>query len=263
MTRLQLFFSTIELLMGYLHLAEIQKIIKKELKGKSGIYGFLCKSNNKLYIGSSIKLSTRFNRHINGLQSNILLQNAINKYNLQDFVFIIFEYCEPEELISLEQFYINELKPEFNINPTAGSSLGYIHTDKSKEKMSIAKLGLTHSEETKEKMSLSKLGQNHPLFGKNHSIETKTKMSLALSHENHPLFGKNHSIETKAKMSFSKGTPIFVYSKDGLILINTFPSAIKAGEYLNVSYHTILKYTKSGKLFKNEWIISTSLISKE
>ena len=31
MTRLQSFFSTIELSMSYLHLAEIQKIIKEEL----------------------------------------------------------------------------------------------------------------------------------------------------------------------------------------------------------------------------------------
>ena len=50
MTRLQPFFSTIEQSIGYLHLAEIQKIIRKELKGKSGIYGFLSKTNNKLYI---------------------------------------------------------------------------------------------------------------------------------------------------------------------------------------------------------------------
>jgi hypothetical protein len=84
MTRLQPFFSTIELAIGYLHLTEIQDITKKELKNKSGIYGFVCKSNNKLYIGSSKTLSTRFNNHIKGSRSNILLQKAISKYNLQD-----------------------------------------------------------------------------------------------------------------------------------------------------------------------------------
>jgi excinuclease UvrABC nuclease subunit len=46
--------------MGYLHLAEIQDEIIKELKNKSGIYRFLCQSNNKLYIGSSKTLSYRF-----------------------------------------------------------------------------------------------------------------------------------------------------------------------------------------------------------
>lgn len=65
---------------------------------------FFCKTKNKLYIGSSINLSTRFNQHVNGLNSNVLLQRegapagraraAINKYNLQEFIFIIFGYCE-------------------------------------------------------------------------------------------------------------------------------------------------------------------------
>ena len=66
MTRLQPFFSTIKLSIGHLNLAEIQKITKKELKNKSGIYGFLCKTKNKLYIGSSKTLISRFSNHING-----------------------------------------------------------------------------------------------------------------------------------------------------------------------------------------------------
>jgi hypothetical protein len=52
--------------MGYLYLAETQKITKLELKNKSGIYGFICKSNNKLYIDSSINLTIRFNNHLKG-----------------------------------------------------------------------------------------------------------------------------------------------------------------------------------------------------
>jgi len=99
MIRLQSYFSTIEFSMGYLNFAEIQDITRKELKSKSGIYGFLCKYDNKLYIGSSIDLSIRFNHHIKGSKSNILLQRAINKYKLQDFYFIIFKYCEPDKLI--------------------------------------------------------------------------------------------------------------------------------------------------------------------
>jgi hypothetical protein len=71
-------------------------------------------------------------------------------------------------------------------------------------------------------MSLTKLNENHLIFGKNYLIKTKAKMNFALSRENYPLFGKNHSIETKNKISLSKSTPIFMYSKDGLTLINTF-----------------------------------------
>jgi group I intron endonuclease len=72
-----------------------------------------------------------------------------------DFIFIIFEYCEPDKLILREQFYIDALKPEYNINPIAGS-----------------RLGSKHSEESIAKMSESCRGENNNFFGKRHSEET-------------------------------------------------------------------------------------------
>lgn len=147
-------FLTIELLIDNLHLAEIQKIIRKELKNKFDIYGFICKTNNKLYISSLKTLTIHFNYHINGSKSNILLQRAINKYNLQDFYFIVFKYCKIEKLLSRKQFYLDELKSEFNILQVAGFLLDF-----------------THSKETITKM----LGENHPMFEK--------------TDENHPIFG--------------------------------------------------------------------------
>jgi len=49
-------------------------------------------------------------------------------------------------------------------------------------------------------------------------------------------------------------------------LMNTFSSATKAGEFFNRSHKTILKYTKNGELFQNQWILSiledTSACSK-
>jgi len=153
--------SFIEIFIGYLHLAEILKITKERLKKESEIYGFICKSNNKLYIGSSKNLSDRFSQHLSDrfsqhlydrfsqhtkeFKSNILFQNAINKYNLQDFILIVFEYCKAEDLISREQFYIDALNPEYNILKVAGSSLGYKHTNETLVKMSEAWLGKNNS----------------------------------------------------------------------------------------------------------------------
>jgi hypothetical protein len=207
-------FSTIEIFISNLHLVEIQKIIKKELKDKSGIYGFICKTNNKLYIGSSINLNMRFRNHTNGTKSNILLQRAINKYNLQDFIFIIFEYCEPDKLILREQFYIDELKPEYNILKVAGSSLGY-----------------------------------------KHNYEILAKMSEARK-------SKCHSAETKQKIGKSSGIPIFVYDLKGS-LDYSFPSASKAREFFKISQCVILNHAKNGTIFKKQWLLSTSLITKK
>jgi group I intron endonuclease len=186
MTRLQLFFNilknfqlflTIELFTSSLHLEEILKITIEEIRKKSGIYGFICKTTGKLYVGSSINLSYRFSQHIKGSRSNILLQKAIKKYKLEDFIFIVFEYCDPKDLLFREQYYLNCLKPQYNINPTAGSWLG-----------------AKHSTETIANMSLAKTGENNPMFGKNLTVETKARISEANK-------GKTASAETKAKLS--------------------------------------------------------------
>lgn len=275
MTRLQLFFSTIEQSIGYLHLADIQRITKKELKRKSGIYGFLSKTNNKLYVGSSKDLSVRFNRHINGSQSNVLLQRAINKYKLQDFIFVIFEYCEAEDLITREQFYIDELKPDYNVLQIAGSSLGYTHSEETIVQISGENhyfYGKTHTPETLAKMSEANKGENNPMFGKIHSAQTKVKISEAMTGENNPNLGKSfsaeikakmsearkgktHSAEAKAKMSIAKGSTIFVYDTHGS-LVKTFCSTREAGKYFNCPHSTIHNYVKNGKLFQNQWIFS-------
>lgn len=98
-------------------------------------------------------------------------------------------------------------------------------------------------------------------------------MSEALSGENHPNFGQYPSMsmalisevssgipkteETKALMSIAKGVgTIYVYDTQGS-LVNTFTSAREAGKELNTSHQTILKYVRNGKLFRNEWILST------
>lgn len=232
MTQLQPFFYSIEIFIGNLHLVEINNIIVKELKGKSGIYGFFSKTTNKLYIGSSIYLNTRINNHIKGTQSNILLQRAINKYNLQDFILIIFEYCDAEDLITREQFYLDTLKPEYNILKVAGSLLGYKHT-----------------KETITKISVANSGENNPMFG------------VVRSGEDHPrgMLGKSHSTETLNKISASMGTAIYVHDSEGS-LVNSFSSARKAAEHYDSSHSTIIKHVKNNKLFQSKWFLSYSKI---
>lgn len=68
------------------------------------------------------------------------------------FTLDILEYCEKEELITREQYYIDKLSPSYNILKIAGSSLGF-----------------THSEKTKSIMSINNTKEKHPLFGKKHS----------------------------------------------------------------------------------------------
>jgi group I intron endonuclease len=108
-----------------------------------------------------------------------IIYSSILNNGLYNFKLEILKYCSPSCVIFWEQYYIDLIKPEYNILPTAGSRFGFKHSEKSIQQMS----------ETKQ-------GENHPLFGQNHSKETKTKMSKA--HK-----GKSHLEETKYKISGS------------------------------------------------------------
>jgi hypothetical protein len=56
----------------------------KENKGLSGIYRWVNNENGKSYIGSAVNLYTRFIEHFNGYKSNIILQQAFNKYGFDN-----------------------------------------------------------------------------------------------------------------------------------------------------------------------------------
>lgn len=126
----------------------------------SGIYKILNWSTNKFYIGSAIRLRHRLDCHKSELRANkhrnSKLQNAWNKYGEKDFTFHVLEHCEKYKLLEREQYYIDTLKPEYNILKIAGSRLGFKHDDKAKEKMS---LNHNRSEQATINKSISHIGQ--------------------------------------------------------------------------------------------------------
>ncbi len=104
---------------------------------KSGIYIIVSTLDPfKLYVGSAINLQQREKRHFKALSNsshfNSKLQNYYNKYGSNCFKFYVVQHVFPDSLISFEQFYINLLRPFFNINPVAGSRLGSKHSNKTK-----------------------------------------------------------------------------------------------------------------------------------
>ncbi len=78
------------------------------------------------------------------------INKALLKHGYSNFSLEILEYCKIEDLLEKENHYFKLLKPEYNILPTAGSPLGTIK-----------------SEETKQKISESIKGSKHPNYGKN------------------------------------------------------------------------------------------------
>lgn len=130
-----------------------------------------------------------------------------------------------------EQYYLdlNMEVPSYNILKVAGSLLGHIHPPKFRATMSKI------------------------MTGKIFSPETRVKMSEAQK-------GKVMSPEVKAKISNTKGTSIYVYSKDHK-LESSFSSARECAKFFNVSKNTILRYAVNEKLFQEKWILSVKEVS--
>ena len=124
----------------------------------SGIYKIINLKTNQIYIGSSVNLMRRKYEHFrqlkNGIHNNQFLQNSFNVYGINSFEFVILERCKKSKCIEIEQNYINILKPKYNINPIAGSSLNVKHTNKTIEKIRKSQTGKIKSKETKDKIRL-------------------------------------------------------------------------------------------------------------
>lgn len=173
-----------------------------------GIYKIKNNVNGKFYIGQSIDVEKRWKRHIwelnNCRHENRHLNNSWSKYGQSNFSFQILEECYKDDINSRELFYINELKPQYNIKGGGDS----VHTISDETRAIMSKnrkgkpgnnLGKKWTDEHKNKISLrlkgTRVGEKNTMFGKKLSDETKAKMSKSLkgklSGDKHPLFGKS------------------------------------------------------------------------
>ena len=139
----------------------------------SGVY--IISYNNKNYVGSSSNLKKRIREHFNCLKRNAhpnsRLQRAYNKYGVDVFLYKIVATCPSEYLLKLEQWFINNLKPELNLaeivgRPPANRKRGYKMSEEAKQNISKARTGqkidrsnYVHSEETLNKISQSLKGR--------------------------------------------------------------------------------------------------------
>lgn len=209
--------------------------IREENNGKIGVYAWVNKINNKVYVGSGDPLYTRLSDYYQPWyltsRTNLYVIRAFNKYTMANFSLYILEYTDSESLIACEQNWINLIDPEYNTNPNAGSTKGYKHTDQALEKIRKLSLGRTHTEEVKNLMSENRKGINNPFYGKNHSAETIEKLKqIASTRENSPVEG----LEVEITDLETKTT--FVYD-----------SIRKAAISINSDIKTILRREKSQK----------------
>lgn len=135
-----------------------------------GVYKIINNINNKFYIGSSDrKFSERFKEHCryyemykNG-QRKLMhpkLWAAYDKYGIENFSVEIIEILNglsSQQILKREEYYIHELKPDYNISlyPTCGGkpNLGRKLSEEWKQHIGKKSKEYKHSEETLKKVS--------------------------------------------------------------------------------------------------------------
>jgi len=106
-----------------------------------GIYSIFNKLNRKTYIGSSCDIKRRWRHHRQNLNKGvhhcIHLQRAWNKYGENNFVFTVEQICKSNELINIEQSYLDKAKADskkyYNSTYHAGGQEPKTVTKKQKE----------------------------------------------------------------------------------------------------------------------------------
>lgn len=153
----------------------------KSLPRICGIYQITCTTNKKFYIGSSVDIRVRWNRHRSELRRNIHpnknLQNSWNKYGERAFAFSIVQECAENQLQYYEQWFLDTLQPfgkrGFNVAISAeASGRGLKWSEESRARMSVRLKGREISQEHRMALSVA-------LKGRIVSDESRAKMSKA------------------------------------------------------------------------------------
>ena len=110
------------------------------------IYSITNILTSKIYIGSTNNLYQRIIDHKSHLKynkhCNRFIQSDYNFFGIKVFKFdILEELIDSIKLIEREQFYIDLIKPEYNIHKNAGTPLGMKYSEESKKKMSQSQIG--------------------------------------------------------------------------------------------------------------------------
>lgn len=148
------------------------------MKNKAAIYKITSVLfPDRSYIGSAHSLSKRIYMHMrqlkHGNHGNLKLQNHYNKYGEEDLQFTILEEIKDRStLLIREQYYIDNLKPYFNINPIAGSRQGM-------------KNSLDHNRKISKAMRIKMIGNKNGVGNKGNSGKKLSEEHKRKIKENH------------------------------------------------------------------------------
>jgi group I intron endonuclease len=94
----------------------------------SGVYAITNIKTGSQYVGSAVDIRMRWRAHKHSLRhhkkSPPKLQAAWDKYGEDSFAFAVLELCDKDQCTTVEQKYIDSLKPKYNTRVEAKSNFG-------------------------------------------------------------------------------------------------------------------------------------------
>lgn len=222
----------------YSNFKEDRQQLKKDQKDKTGVYCLVNLINGHIYIGSSVNLAVRMINYLNTTflknrkNNNMPIIQALLKYGQENFAVLIVEYVDIEILSVRETYYITHLLPYYNVLKQGYSSIGYKHTEATKQMLSELAKNRIHSDKTKALISRALVGENNPFYNKNHSIESKLRM-----------------IEANSAYS------VYIYNSFKELLV-ILPSVRTLAKLIHSNHSTIVSNIKNKTLFRGEWYFS-------
>jgi len=225
---------------------------------KSGIYKIWNILDDRIYIGSAVRIRKRKDKHIMELRMNKHhsnhLQNFVNKYGIDKLIFEVIEIVEDKtKLIEREQHYLDTLKPQFNSCLIAGNQLSIKRSDEFKKNLSERNKGRLLSDETKQKKSESMM---------RYWKDNPDKLLLFKASKRRK--GYKHTQDSKDKMSRNSTFKLKQYTIDEIInLYNNKVSIEDISKTLNISKYSVYRYLQSNniisKVIKNKIILQYDL----
>lgn len=225
----------------------VRSRVLNDTRNLSGIYLILNKVTLDYYVGSAStgKIHARFSNHLFNFNGSKVVKNAVKKYGLSSFAFMVLELFphivdkeNNKRLLDLEDFYLKSLLPNYNILTEAGSSFGYKHSETTRLKMKA-----NYSEERRQ--AIGNLNRDKSL-----SVSTVELLKKSALNRIKPVYSKKAVLNMK-----KRSMPILVYNMDYTVY-GEFSSITEASKSLGCSQKTINRALKTQKkMLKRRWII--------
>lgn len=223
----------------YINAESLKKSAIKDNEGKAGVYRWTHLDTNKSYVGSSVNLGRRFRSYFNCsfithiTRNNMVINKALIKYGYSKFKLEILEYCDPKVNSKREQYYMDYLKPEYNVLKVAYSSLGYKHSEEALVKIKKNLTNLNSNKVIKVKVTNLQTNISHV-----YPSITDTAKKLNTSKSTITKYIKNSMPTFKNTYKLEANLPISNYDSNYI----NHPNAIKI-EVTDLELKTITNYS--------------------